>query len=424
MTDWPRRFIYVCNATQAAIVNALPIVSAGLDRISDVVIFVGAPEDPRLRDVRHSREAIEPANHLQAAIASMGAGRGKGPRIKCYYGDAGRFSDWARHMRAIIEDAESKHSPVVLNLSGGTKMMSIGALTGGRSRPLLITVGGAPLRTEFLIGVDQQEAPRHGELPLGSYLSIYGLQEINSRQREATEHFYQDYASHMLAFGDLLTPQSAALVPLLFRLTKHLRTRDGDFTPGLVEPNSNTENGQSLAEALQKLVGMPGIEADSTLNQAFRITTGEAANFLRGRWLEAYAYLKLLDEYRGRNDVSVAANVCLRHSESRDDALMTRGEIDVALMIRSQLHIIEAKTARFVGRDQSAPAERSLAQLESLKRNLLGQFGRVFVINPTDRRKWLASAPGDFLTRAQAAGIDLLLGSHCVTDLIGWVRKL
>jgi hypothetical protein len=82
-----KRFIYVCNATQAAVVNALPIVHAGLDRIAEVVIFCGAPKDIHIPDSRHTREAIEPANHLEAAIIKMACGNGLS--VERRYGDAG-----------------------------------------------------------------------------------------------------------------------------------------------------------------------------------------------------------------------------------------------------------------------------------------------------------------------------------------------
>jgi hypothetical protein len=115
-------------------------------------------------------------------------------------------------MRAIVESAETERLPVVFNLSGGTKMMSIGGLTGGRNRPLLINVGGAPLRTEFLMGVEQKEAPRNGELSFDDYLTIYGMREVERAQRQSAEQFFRDHAPSILAFGDLLVPQSSDLV--------------------------------------------------------------------------------------------------------------------------------------------------------------------------------------------------------------------
>jgi hypothetical protein len=40
------------------------------------------------------------------------------------------------------------------------------------------------------------------------------------------------------------------------------------------------------------------------------------------------------------------------------------------------------------------------------------------LVNPRESRKWLERAPGDFIARAKHAGIELLLGSHSVTNVL------
>jgi hypothetical protein len=40
--EWPEKFVYVCAATQGAIVNTLPICYAGIERIARVYVLCGA----------------------------------------------------------------------------------------------------------------------------------------------------------------------------------------------------------------------------------------------------------------------------------------------------------------------------------------------------------------------------------------------
>ena len=72
--DWPERFIYVCNAGRAALVNALPLIHAGLDRVARVVVFCGA-DGPDTLNAAARAEAVDPALRLEGCLTEWTARR-------------------------------------------------------------------------------------------------------------------------------------------------------------------------------------------------------------------------------------------------------------------------------------------------------------------------------------------------------------
>src|SRR6185437_1307003 len=106
MRQWPEKFIYVCNATQSAIVNALPIVHAGLERIDRIVIFCGV-ERGHAPDARETREALEPAERLANIVAEWAKPLGRKIPVEWERrGDADRVDVWAKHMKDVCDRAQ------------------------------------------------------------------------------------------------------------------------------------------------------------------------------------------------------------------------------------------------------------------------------------------------------------------------------
>lgn len=425
MTAWPDKFVYVCSATQAAIVNALPIVHAGIERVSKIVIFCGA-EDHITKDARLIREVIEPARLLQSAISDFS--EGITVPTECIYENAFSLAAWTKHMRAVVKSASSEGLQVVYNLTGGTKIMSIGGLTGGRNMPTLVYVSGAPLRTEFLVNDQQIEAPRAGELSLRQYLSLYGVKEdlADRKQRNEQAILFRHHRSQILTFADLMS-RAAVFSRLLRNATDRLFQKNyvsGEPTDIFVRGDiGDVPNG--LFEALLKLNGIPGFSFNETPEMSLNVTNERAARFLRGGWLEAALFLSIETECAGRNDVEVANNVAIRFASAPEQTgVRDIGELDVAVMVRSQLHIVEAKTGGFSAKASRENAEQSIAQIDVLKRHLLGQFGRCIAVNPTEQLDTLAGRSGDFVKRAENSGIELALGPTAIADTVAKIRMV
>lgn len=435
---WPERFVYVCSASQAAIVNALPLVQAGFKRIAEIVVLCGAI-DPQTRDPRQLRDAIEPTRELERIISEWSRGTIP-PRVRPLYGDASRIGDWTARVRQILdENAEAPKIPVVYNISGGTRQMVIGALYGcvadaGRTEKHLLQVVGAPLRSELIDLDSNTETPldRGGlELSLGQYLELYGVSESNPTLRGTNEQFFEANREATERFASVVLPRAPIIAPVLAQATAPLFPNPNEpqqFRRGVIDPwespiGRRTRSSSDAAAALLALDGIAGLRKTVRPDgkPVMEANRRDGAMLVRSQWLEAVLFNRVKQKVGHLPHVSIAATVPLRlRSGSAQDDL---GEIDVAVMIHSQLHIIEAKFASF-GRLSRKSGEQSIAQLEGLKRQLMGQYGRVIAVNPRETVQTLSRAAGAFPDRARRAGIDLLLGPAAIDDAVTLIARL
>lgn len=426
--EWPEQFVYVCAATQGAIVNTLPIRYAGIERIARVYVLCGASSN-QTQDPGERREAADPAARLHGFIQNAAASMSARPDFEPLFGNPDDFSVWQEYMRSILDDARNAGLPVVLALTGGRKPMTIGLLQGAididRERVRLVNVRGRPLRVEFVEGllngdgriIRQANAIQHDHLLLDEYLDIYGVRENDPSQRHALEQRYREDKTIIEAFAhSCLEAPSDAIMTLNFISSSLFGVR-GEFIGGQIDvAEARREHRQALHTMLGQLVGMKGIEKIG--DNQYQVTDEYTARLLHGAWLEAYMFNRIAALVSGRNDVEIRAN--LRLTQHANDF----AEIDLALYIRDQFHIVEAKTSNFGKRAASTSGGQSIAQVDSLKRLLQAQHGRTWIVNPRESKRRLANGPGDFIPRAQTTAIELLLGRGAVNDLVGHVRKL
>jgi hypothetical protein len=92
-------------------------------------------------------------------------------------------------------------------------------------------------------------------------------------------------------------------------------------------------------------------------------------------------------------------------------------------MVRSRLHIIEAKTARFSGRDLKDQTARSFEKIGRIRQLLQKQFGACVIVNPRETKESLMRS-GDFPTRAADAGVSLLFGDDVMNKRRTIIREV
>ncbi|MGE4046217.1 MAG: DUF1887 family CARF protein [Acetobacteraceae bacterium] len=443
--EWPPRFIYVCNASRASLVNFLPVAHAGIESIDQAVIFCGA-SGPDTNDGNDRAEAVDPALRLARQLTRLSHDRlslSQGS-IQILYGSPVRVSAWDRKMRDLVtETAEPDGTglPVVFNLKGGTKEMAIGGVLGlatAGARSFLVTVKDQYSLVECVRPGSQDILPVQGDdLDLERYLETYGFREHidpdpgrSHQQRAVFEALCQAEKERIQAFAACMLPSAPSLWPLLHNALKDVfqaENAGSDFTNSrpipLPSPGNAHQTGTclQLEKALTALSGFPGLETDRNAAgnvTAFRITDAVAARFLTGGWLEATLYLALRDALGHRNDVTVAAGLALSPEDKPDDR---ETELDVAVIIGSQLIIIEAKCSVMTGHAAMRIGERSLPQVENNKRMLGGQVCRALIANPCITWPRLEHQKGAVIQRAQRGGIELFLGPTAVTDVVEYV---
>lgn len=412
--EWPEKFVYVCSATQGAIVNTLPVIYAGADRIARIYVLCGA-SGLDTTDPREIRDAIDPFHRLELFVKDASAHLPCSPEVEPLFGDPQRFATWEEHMRDIREAEQDSGLPIVFALTGGTKPMSIGAMVGAAGAPpdrlRFVFVAGSPLRVEFVEGTRQTDMVRHGRLPLDVFLEAYGVREIEPVIRREREQSYREHETEIAEFaqGYLRDPLKSA--PILNNLIRPLFKEKNEFQVGEIglASVSGADHRKRFRQMFAGLPAMPGFER--VAQDQFRVTTPEAGLFLQSGWLEAHIFNRIGKLVRGRNDVEIRANLCLTHDRS------DLGEIDLAVYIGDQLHIVEAKTLSFSGPAGQESVGKSLRQIDTLKRLLLAQHGRAWLVNPRETKESATLARGDVIRGARAKGIELVLGSGAIDDL-------
>lgn len=439
-SEWPSRFIYVCNAGRAALVNALPPIHAGLHRVARMVVFCGAM-GPEETDQTDRAEAIVPALRLSRAIARWTDGRISEAQgtLTVLYGWPTSVADWRRNMRLVLNGPDAG-LPVLYNFKGGTKEMAIGGTTvlaaEAADRGLSITVSDQLPRVELVTGDEQVPLPvAGGHLDLPCYLELYGFRaHIDSapdrahQQRAAIEAFCIAERERITAFAARFLPRAVDLWPILERLTR--RAEDAPPITEFIDLPTPDTSGlarktcDALAGALGVLHGFPGLEIERNAAEQctrFRIADAVAERFLRSGWLEDAVYLALRQALGDRNDVTVAAGLGLAPSET---PATRETEIDVAILIGSQLLIVEAKSSAMTGRAAKQINERSLPMVEGNMRALLGQVGKALIVNPCVTAASLRRQGGAVIQRSRRGGLDLFVGPTAIDDLVKYVKAL
>ncbi len=409
---WPERIVFVCKATQAAIVNRAPLHHAGLERIVGLVVLCGV-KDRTVAGPTEQREAIEPARQLrQWARNTL---RLADDVVVVHDGDPDSVMGWDGAMGRVAEMARRLDATVVFNLSGGRIAMTYGAENAWPADappPWVIHMAGAPLRSFLIDRVDgrprQRALPVAERITLDDYLKFYGVLEYSLARREDAE-------------GGFLRQAAAASVLYERSVTRWgrdaFRIWNAVFAGARAPyPCSLSLNGPDRA-LVGWLIDGAAIDGVSTAATTATVETPQSAKFLTGGWLEAHLYNLILHEFGNDEDVSIACNLSLCFAGSKREFT----EFDIAFLRRGQLHVIEAKAVTATGASDGRFRD-SLAKLAYLKGQMLGQQGQAWLVAPMlddeDMKR------GDFARAAAEAGIRLLYGPAAVDRLVVQLRAL
>lgn len=370
--------VHVCLVSDQTLANLIPVL---MERPEKVALVVSAEMTARKLDTR-----------LKKLIESEG--------IKVdIYANAPDTGMAAIHEFAskLAERLVTCEVDIVLNATGGTKLMSLGfvdVFRGIASR--IIYTDTAHRRIEALPDHD-----RHIPLPtqmsdvldVKHYLAAQGLRyrAATSDDTAQLDHIVlRKAATKYLAahIGELDSFIGALnrLADLAFAGTKELKgpRQAFDYAPHPKSPWSLAL--RELAKA--KLLGWQDGEAEIVFLDA------ERTQFLRGGWLEEYAFHILRDNkaFDARLGVTIA----------NDSAGLTENEFDVLATHGNRLLFVECKTLRFNPNEN----DNELAyKLDSLGKAARGLFGETWLLS--------ARAPTpQLIERLRAARIRLISPSE------------
>ncbi|MFB4203584.1 hypothetical protein KBTX_02388 [wastewater metagenome] len=308
----------------------------------------------------------------------------------------------------VLSRLAGQADELVLNLTGGTKLMAIGFLDVLRSDvDRCVYTDTAHGRLEILPAREPRQAPR----PLGSVLDIptYLLaQGFRVRQTGSANDEYMDGVADRKQLCKRLGRQAPDWGDFLGALNNLAsRAMDGDE---LVWPEQRFESAPHgrWAKALDWLSSEGLLDWEGGPDIAF--LDPERTRFLNGGWLEEYVYHWFVDEGADHVDLSVTGTWEGTHG--------ARNELDVVAVHANRLLVVECKTTRH-GRDVSAD-DQQFYKLDSLSQDVRGLFGHTWFVT--------ARHPSEEMhKRARQHGIEVIGPGRLPTfrsEVRGWLEAV
>lgn len=258
-----------------------------------------------------------------------------------------------------------EHENIALNVTGGTKLMSISAAhvfsliekpifytDTDKNRIVFISKDG---NEELLPNIEMQ-----GNVKIETYLSAYGCNVLSSKEMqseiamlEPIEKFVQYYEKYN------------NLIPMLnwHAMNAKNNSNQSTFTE---EKNSAGIKISEIDYLFNELNNVNIINYDG---KKIDFKNEETREFLNGIWLETYTY-NIIKSLKNIDDILYSVEVanpkyCLRKNKYDKDNKGNVNEFDIVFMAKNKLHIIECKTHKIDKKNKKE--EDILYKLETLK---------------------------------------------------------
>lgn len=291
----------------------------------------------------------------------------------------------------MAEKVEADHpgAEIVLNATGGTKLMTLGFVEAFRSIGARVIYTDTAHRLIEILpeGIEISEPiPMRDVLKVPDYLRAQGFLMNSSK---SDDPFWREEAASRKSVCKYLGQHAAQIQDFIGALNGMANAaidREGNLIAA-VQSFGKTPWGK-WAEALGKLAAANLIRWQEGSDEV-EFLDGESLRFLHGGWLEEYVWHILKD-----NDTFDCRLGVEGTWESGDKTL---NEFDVMAVHCNQLLFIECKTLRFNGENDNEIAYK----VESLGGKARGLFGATWVVS--------AREPGDvLLERAKQANIRVI----------------
>jgi hypothetical protein len=387
MTSIPleRPDLHVCIATGQNLANLIPAVQC---RAREVWIL----QTPAMR---------ASAAHLQDALRARGAAT---KRIDFADDEvAGLHVECARLAEAL------DGRPVVINITGGTKQMTLaltdtlaGHLGTGApgSAPHLVYTDTVRQRLDWLRPSPVSE-PMQDVLTLNDILLVQGYrqQEGSAGARSAE---WQRASSERAPLTRYLGEHAEALASFFGKLNwaahSALNEPDGPWEPR--QPVAIPSRNAAAAKAIELAQSHSLLHREGERHVVFH--DQEAARYLGGGWVEELAGLKLEGAPRAR----WAPNLRVRHVDTGSE-----NEIDLAVVNRNRLLVVECKA--------QSPDDRKVSdwiyKLSQLARAVGGHLAQPLLLSARP-------LPEMYRQRASEYGVDVLDGEG-IDSLGAYLRR-
>ena len=366
--------IHICLVSQQAAANLLPALDPTL-KPAKIVLVVTAKMQ---RQAAHLTAVLK-ENAIQAELLQLS-----------------NEQDFHQTENELIElAARLEEHTVTLNITGGTKLMSVAAQSVAQASRWRMFYVDAD--TDRAIWLGQDKTPPHPlqeQLKLRHYLRSYGF-ELTSKPNRSQASAAQQRLTQTLVeqVGSL-----EASISVLNALAQDAENRRSLGVP----MNDWQRDSRSLDVLLRYFEDAAAL---SVQGDRIQFASEAARDFVKGGWLELHA-IQAVHQVTGSLGIRDKA----MGLEVQDVTTQTRNELDIAFMARNRLFVMECKTARIdrpQGQgDRTAPpkANDTLFKLAENCRRIGGLGTRGMLVS------YRKLQPPE-MTLAEALGIKVVAGS-------------
>lgn len=318
--------------------------------------------------------------------------------------DAG-MAEIQRFAAALLQTLQHEYPAAALtvNITGGTKLMSIGLLdVFAAAGQRIIYTDTAKNRLESL--QDGGLEPLQAVLGIRDYLQANGATVLHTQSADEVWHgrAWQRREAAQLLAGITQHPPLKSLITVLNALSLKALAPNGEELLYPQQCFTHPLNGEWRA-MVQQLVAMQ-LLAVLPNQQDVVFLDAERTRFLCGHWLEEYAWL--VAERVGLDEV--ACGVDIEWENSR-----TRNELDVVAVHNNRLLAIECKTARFGNR--GSKGNDVLYKIDSISHELKGLYGETVLLSA-----W--GVPPVMMARAKTQQVRILRPLELEAYLKQWME--
>ena len=430
--EWPRRIYYVCNSGSGIVVNATPLVQAGASRIAGMRILCGV-RDPGRPTPAERRESIDPEKRLTAFARQLGIETVDAPM----YGVPDSYAAWSGVLNEAARRAGELGATVVYNVTGGPRTLPLAAIVGAsnevRASMVALAVSFSDRTCTQLIFnnrgefIGERALPAHDRVGFDGLITLYGYRKQDPGARKSHEQFickHRCIADRVLAAAKKRGGKTA-IATLQWSMQFDAITgaeRGASAPPFCVAVAGLRTDRKALGGVIAAFEGLDGLHIvrnRSGAVQSIEVKTEAARRFIGGVWLEAVVFGLVRDVLGTRAEVVAGAVLAVEGRPPRSSNILPDDtELDVAIVLDDQLHVIEVKAVtNTVGKFGD-----HIAKLAKIRQELGSQVMRSFLVAPLLVRSNLER--GGFIARAEKQGVHLRIDHTATAQLESDLRKL
>jgi hypothetical protein len=222
-----------------------------------------------------------------------------------------------------IECTRNKNAKYTLNMTCGTKIMSLGAylFCDGISKDKDIDIYYMSIGKNYFQSINSHKRVESFSLSIKEYLSSYGI-KFNSKNYLKTHEYCNQFLQFYLS--------SNFNINAIGQLRKNYRGQKRISILNVENANEKEKKIEHLSNVLQEL---------KFQNEEENILTKKEVDFLTGGWFEEYIYHSI-KAYYSFDDNSILLGVNLMKSNTSNE-----NDLDIVVIRDNRLIVIECKTS-------------------------------------------------------------------------------